>query len=262
MEELNQAIELFNNDLERINEDVSNVLMKEMKEESNRKELEILEDKLGSTGDSKTFRDFYSMKMIRRKSDDITGLSYSDFVKFFTDENELNSEENFARNIMDFLSMSRSVGFDEFLPEGQSNISERVFALMLNYTDENMGTNLNFQEIYNIILVTYIDLFVYYNRADLIKGNDITKKEDNKVIKSFSDSVINEFLNESIKAMQASEVIKLNSGKIPKNINPMEMMSLEQVGKLKAEEAEGTSKELNANMLLVKTILEYRTNVK
>ncbi|WRM43579.1 hypothetical protein [Staphylococcus phage LY01] len=261
MEELNQAIELFNNDLERINEDISNVLMKEMKEESNRKELEILEERLGSTGDSKTFRDFYSMKMIRRKSDNITGLSYSDFIKFFTDENELNSEENFARNIMDFLSMSRSVNISEFLPEGQSNISERVFALMLSYTDENMGTNLNFQEIYNIILVTYIDLFVYYNKSDLIKGNDITKK-DNKIIKNFSDSIINEFLNESIKAMQASEAIKINSRKIPKNINPIEMISLEQIGKIKAEEAEGTSKELNANMLLVKTILEYRANVK
>ncbi|QPI17044.1 hypothetical protein [Staphylococcus phage vB_StaM_SA1] len=260
MTNLSKAISLFENDLDLIDKEVTQVITEEMKEESNRRELDILEGNLGSTGDSKSFRDFYSMKMIRRKSDFITNLSYTDFINYFTDENELNNVDNFARNIMDFLSMARSSDINTIFPEGKRSIKERIYALMSVYLDEGMGEDLNFQQMYNIILVTYIDLFIFYNKSDLIKGLDISKNKDN-VIQSLSDSVINEFLNEVIKAMDASGTIKESASKLPFRMNPSSLTP-DKVNEMLIKQVDETSKDYEANPLLVKTIFEYQSNMK
>lgn len=261
MTNLSKAISLFEGDLSLIDSEVTKVITEEMKEESNRRELDILEGNLGSTGDSKSFRDFYSMKMMRRKSDFITNLSYTDFINYFTDENELNNVDNFARNIMDFLSMARSSDVNIIFPEGKRSIKERIYALMSVYLDEGMGKDLNFQQMYNIILVTYIDLFIFYNKADLIKGKDISKNNNLNIIQSLSDSVINEFLNEAIKAVEASGSIKENASKLPFRMNPSSLTP-DKVNEMLSKQVEQTSKDYEANPLLVKTIFEYQANMK
>ncbi|QQO92449.1 hypothetical protein CPT_Machias_055 [Staphylococcus phage Machias] len=257
-EALIKAIYLFKEDKKDIEIDIAKNIMDELKEEDNRKEFDDLERRLINIEDTKTFRDFYSFKMIRRKSDFIKGIAFDNFNDFFLDSLELNKDYNFAKNIFEFLTILRKQDKSEMFPDGKENIEDRLIALMSSYITEeyNKKYNLNYYNIYNIMVATYIDMYIFFYKEELMNGNNILElKEESNEIKLFSESYINDFLNESIKATEIFD--EINSS-ILKNFPPQVKPDINSLLHEIKKQASKIANENNVDMSLVNTLIEYK----
>lgn len=214
---LEKAINDFENDKLRIRERIIETIQEELRVESNRNDFQFLEDNLKTMNNVESYINFYSFKMIRRKAENLF-INYSKFEEFFLSSINQNNEDNFSKNLMSFLASLRKFSPSDIF-ESENDIIIKISNLLNEYITEEYQNKhyLVDSDIYNLILIMYTDIFIYYHKNDLLQNKDI---ENNSNIKSTlnltsEDSLFrmfNDFDQAATAAMKINEKLNKSSG--------------------------------------------------